>query len=121
MKYVLLAILVAQMMGGHQPAPMSLQEFASTHSGQNAQIEVRVQKVDRTTVTAELLQHESDTLSKATGKTVTLYLPDGTPVVMGSAGDIGPGALLFVNGVVTAPNHVDVKRVVVLTKYLKVE
>jgi hypothetical protein len=121
MKFVLLAIMVAQMMGGHQPAPMSPQEFAATHAGQNAQIEVRVQRVNRTTVTAELLQHETDTQSKATGKTVTLYLPDGTPVIMGSAGDIGPGALLFVNGVVTAPGHIDVKRVVVLTKYLTVE
>lgn len=121
MKYVLLAIMVAQMMGGHQPTPMSPQDFAATHAGQNAQIEVRVQHVNRTTVTAELLQHETDSKAKATGKTVTLYLPDGTPVIMGSPGDIGPGALLFVNGVVTAPGHVDVKRVVVLTKYLSVD
>lgn len=121
MKYVLLAILVAQMMGGHQPVPMSPQEFAATHAGQNAQVEVRVQQVDRTAITAELLQHETDTLSKNTGKTVTLFLPDGTPVIMGSASDIVPGALLFVSGVVTAPNRVDVKRVVILTKYLKVQ
>ena len=100
---------------------MSPQEFAASHAGQSVQIAVRVQRVDRTTVTGELLQHETDTLSKATGKGVTLYLPDGTPVIMGSASDIGPGAVLFVYGVVTTPNHVDVKRVVVDTKYVKVE
>ena len=84
-------------------------------------IEVRVQKSDRANVTADLLERQTDALSKATGKTVQLYLPDGTPVVMGSIAQVVPGAVLFVYGVVTKPNHVDVKKVIVVTQYVKVE
>lgn len=122
MKIALLTIVLAQMMMGHgPPVPMTPQQLAASLPGQNVQIEVRIQKSNRAAVSGELLLRESDTLSKATGKTVELYLPDGTPVIMGSANQIVPGAVLFVYGVVTKPNHVDVKKVVVVTQYVKVE
>lgn len=109
------------MMGHGPPAPMTAQQLAASLPGQNVQIEVRVRTSDRSAVTGELLQRETDALSKATGKTVELYLPDGTPVIMGSVSQIVPGAVLFVYGVVTKPNHVDVKKVIVVTQYVKVE
>lgn len=100
---------------------MTPRQFAERAPGQSVQIAVRVTSVQRTTVVGELLAHETDTLSRATGQTVRLYVSSGTPVIMGAPGDIVPGAILFVYGIVTKPNSVDVKQVVVDTKYVKVE
>jgi|SRR5579884_1660594 hypothetical protein len=111
----------AQMMGHKPPVPMSPQQFSQAVAGQNVQIAVRVTAIKRNTLFAQLLQHETDTLSKATTTRVTLYYPDGTPVIMGTARDIVPGAVLFVYGVVTRPGHVDVKQAVVDTRFVKVQ
>lgn len=111
----------AQMMGHQPPVPMTPAQFSSTLPGQSVQIAVRVRHVDRNTIQAVLLQHVTGAVSKATHTAVVLYFPDGTPVIMGSARDVTPGAVLFVYGVVTKPYHVDVKRLVVDTQYVKVE
>jgi len=84
------------------------------------QIAVRVQRMKRSTLYAELLQHQTDTVNKATAKPVVLYFADGTPVVMGTAREVVPGAILFVYGVLTKPGHVDIKRAVIDTKYVQV-
>jgi hypothetical protein len=111
----------AQMMGHKPPVPMSPQQFSQAMAGQNVQIAVRVTAVKRNTLLAQLLQHETDTLSRVTTTRVTLYYPDGTPVIMGSARDIVPGAVLFVYGILTKPGHVDVKQAVVDTRFVKVQ
>jgi|SRR5579884_1235244 len=111
----------AQMMGHKPPVPMSPLQFSQASAGQKVQIAVRVTAVKRNTLVAQLLQHETDSLAKATSTRVTLYYPDGTPVIMGTAQDIVPGAVLFVYGVVTKPGHVDVKQAVVDTRFVKVQ
>lgn|GEM_PF-1607096 len=133
MKYIRLVIVAlviifayidgaqAQMMGHTPPIPMTPEQFARATPGQSVQIAVRITSIKRTTLVAELLRHENDTLSKATGKQVILYFADGTPIVMGTASDITPGAVLYVYGIVTKSNNVDVKRAVVDTKFVKVE
>ncbi len=117
----MLAVLLAQIMMHVPPVPMTPEDFAKAQPGQSVQIAVRVDRVQRTTLYAELLRHESDTTSKTTGEHVVLYFAGGTPVVMGSATDVTAGAVLFVYGVVTKPDHVDAKRVVVDTNFVKVE
>ncbi len=117
----MLTILVAQMTMHAPPVPMTPEEFAKAQAGQSVQIAVRVDRVQRTTLYAELLRHETDTTSKATGKQVVLYFADGTPVMMGSAADVATGSVLYVYGILTKPNHVDAKRIVVDTKFVKVE
>src|SRR5277367_6358261 len=77
---------------GSPPVPMSPTQFSQAAIGQSVQIAVRVQRVERSTLYAELLARETDTLSKATGKQVVLFVPDGTPVVMGNLADVVPGA-----------------------------
>ncbi len=109
-----------QMMG-KPPVPMTAAQFSGVRIGGSVQISVRVERVKRTTLYSELLEQKTDSLDKATGKRVTLYFADGTPVVMGTASEVGPGAVLFVYGVVTKPGHVDIKRAVVDTKYVKIE
>ena len=103
------------------PAPMTAAQFAAAKTGDSVQISLRVERRKRATVVGELLNHASAAVASATGKRVTLYLPDEVPVVMGSAAEIVPGAVLFVYGVVTKPGQVDAKRVVVDTKYVKVQ
>jgi hypothetical protein len=110
---------LAQM--GPPPIPMSPAQFSEAALGQTVQIVVRVQRVERSTLYAEILARETDTLSKATGKQVVLFFPDGTPVIMGNAADVVPGAVLYADGVVTKADRVDAKRVVVVTKYVTVQ
>lgn len=109
-------------MGGHAPpVPMTPAQFSQTAVGQSVQIAVRVTRHDRSTLYTDLLAHETDTVSKSTGKEVVVYFADGTPVVMGSASDVTDGSVLYVYGVLTSPGHVDAKRVVVDTKYIQVQ
>jgi hypothetical protein len=103
------------------PIPMSSTEFSNATAGQSIKLVVRVAAVKRTALSAELLNRESDSLYKPTGKLVSLYLPEDTPVVMGSLADVKPGAVLFVYGTATTPGHADVKKLVTVTAYVKVE
>ena len=80
-----------------------------------------VAAVKRTALAEELLNRESDSVYRCTGKIVGLYLPEDTPVVMGSLTDVKPGAVLFVYGTAATPGHADVKKLVAVTAYVKVE
>jgi hypothetical protein len=103
------------------PIPMTASQFASSSTGQNVILAVRVNRLARTTLDAELLERVNDSLYKKTGKTVALYLPEETPFVMGSMADLKPGAIVFVYGVATTSGRADVKKVVVVTAYARVE
>jgi hypothetical protein len=129
MKYLihwLVSLLVASMaapaaaqMG--PPATLSARQFAAAATGQNVVLAVRVTKSARTTLDAELLDHLDGESYRATGKSVTLYLPAETPFVMGSSGDVKSGAVLAVYAVTTTAGHADVKKVVVITPYVSVK
>jgi hypothetical protein len=115
----LLAVPAAAQM--QPPIPMSPAEFSNAAVGQQIKLVVRVAALKRTALSAELLNRESDSLYKGTGKLVSFYLPEDTPFVMGSLADVKPGAVLFLYGTATTPGHADVKKVVALTAYVKVE
>jgi hypothetical protein len=112
------AVAAAQMAA---PTPLTPSQFAASATGQNVILAVRVETAARTAVTAELLERITDARYKATGKRVTLYVPEETPIVMGSAADVKPGAILFVYAVTTTAAHADVKKVVVVTPYAAIE
>ena len=114
-------VILAQMMMHSPPVPMTPEAFAKAQPGESVQISVRVDRVQRATLYGEVLRQETDTTSKTSGKLVVLYVADGTPVVMGSFADVVKGAVLFVDGIVTQSDHVDAKRIVVDTKFVKVE
>lgn len=103
------------------PTPMTAGQFASSMPGQDVILAVRVDTLARTTLDAELLERVSDARYRATGKRVVLYLAAETPVVMGSIADVKPGAIVFVYGTATTIWHADVKKVIVVTQYAKVE
>ena len=127
MKYIAilslgLALLTAPALSQMKPpVPMTPSQFGHAVTGQSIAILVRVVALKRTSLSAELLDRESDSVYKATGKIVELYLPEDTPVIMGSFESIKPGAELFVYGVATTPGGADVKKIVVLTSYIRIE
>jgi hypothetical protein len=103
------------------PIPMTPTEFGRAMTGQPVTIVVRVTGFKRTALVADLLARQSDSDYKATRTSVNLYFPQDTPIIMGSSSDIKPGAILFVYGVATTPGHADVKKVVVVTSFIRVE
>lgn len=111
----------AQMMGHEEAKPLSAAQFAAASVGQMVQIEVRVRAIQRSNVQAQLLQQTGGRTAKNTGKSVQMFMPQSTPVVMGSTADVVPGAVLYVYGIVTKPGRVDAKRVVVATRYMTVQ
>ena len=114
------AVPALAQMGHGPPLPMTPAQFSQAASGQSVQIEVRIRGVNRSTLEAELLARESDSTLRLTGQSVSVFFPDGTPVVMGVPSDVASGAVLFVYGILTKPGHVDAKRVVVVTKVVTV-
>lgn len=105
----------AQMM--KPPASISAQAFDQARTGQSVQLAVRVTKIARSKVWAELLDARSDGTYDPTGKIVLLTCPDGTPFVMGTPADLVRGAVLFVYAVATKPDRADAKKIVVVTKF----
>jgi len=103
------------------PPPMTAQQFSGASSGQRVELAVRVDGLKRTALSGELLELKSQGVYKRTGKHVNLFIADGTPVVMGTAGDIKSGAVLFISGVATKRDNADVKKVIVATSYVRVQ
>lgn len=103
------------------PIPMTQDQYTHAVAGQSITIAVRVDSVNRTDVRAKLLERVNDTLYTKTGTTVRLFIADGTPVVMGSAEDVKPGAVLFVYGISTARDRADAKRLIAVTQYVTVK
>lgn len=104
----------------HAPPPMSKAQFESTPAGSPVQIVVRVTTLQREALAADLLAQVDASHYKPTGTHLNLYFPAQTPVLMGSAGDVKPGALLYVYAVATSRDRADVKKIVVVTPYATV-
>lgn len=122
--YLVAAMLAAGGMARAQmapPVPMTAAQFASSTTGASVTLVVRVDRLAREALDAELLERVNDSLYKTTGKRVSLYVPAETSFVMGSMADLRPGAIVFVYAVTTTAWHADVKRVIVVTPYAKVE
>jgi hypothetical protein len=118
------ALLFATATAGAQmapPIPMNAAQFADSPTGQNVTLVVRVNRLARTALDADLLERVNDSRYKTTGKHVALYLAAETPFVMGSIADVKPGAIVFAYAVVTTAWHADVKKVIVVTPYVRVE
>jgi hypothetical protein len=103
------------------PIPMTAAQFASSPTGATVTLALRVNRLARTALDGELLDRVNDALYKKTGRRVQLYVPAETPFIMGSFSDLRPGAIIFVYAVTTTAAHADVKKIVVVTAYAKVE
>jgi len=122
--YVAAAVLAGTVAASAQmapPIPMTPRQFESSSTGQSVTLVVRVDRLARTSVDAELLERLDDSHYRTTGKRVALYLPAETSFVMGTMADLRPGAIVFVYAVTTTAAHADVKRVIVVTRYVTVE
>lgn len=111
------ALVAAQM---HAPTPMTKAQFESTPAGSPVQLVVRVTALQREALQADLLAQIDASHYKPTGTRLNLYFPAQTPILMGSAGDVKPGAVLYVYAVATSRDRADVKKAVVVTPYATV-
>ncbi|HEY4441406.1 MAG TPA: hypothetical protein VGN14_13185 [Candidatus Elarobacter sp.] len=103
------------------PPAITAQAFAAAATGSIVEIAVRVQKRVRSELVAELLDEETSERYRATGRTVRIFAPAQTPIVMGTRAEVdAPGAIVFVKAVVTGKGHADAKRFVVITPYATV-
>jgi uncharacterized protein YycO len=115
---ILGGLAFAQMMG--PPPSIKARAFAAARAGQPVQIVVRVRSLKRSALRAEILDKKTDSDYQATGNNVELFFPQNTRIIMGTISDISPGAVLSVTAVATKPKKADVKKVVVITQYVKV-
>ena len=111
------APLAAQM---KPPTPLTAAQFAQAVPGESLVLAVRVVSRERDAVRGEILERRDDAHYRATGATVELYYPKETPVVMGTDGDVKPGAVLFVHAVATTRGRADVKQATIVTPYVSV-
>lgn len=122
--YVVAAMLAGTVTANAQmapPIPMTPRQFESSSTGQSVTLVVRLERLARTSVDAELLERVDDSHYRTTGKRVALYLPAETTFVMGTMSDLKPGAIVFVYAVTTTAAHADVKKIIVVTPYVTVE
>lgn len=103
------------------PTPMTAGQFANSAIGQEVILAVRVDRVARTQLEGELLERAGEGRYRPTRARVTLYVPADTPFVMGSFADLKPAAILFVYAVTTSAAHADVKKAIVVTRYVTIE
>ena len=108
----------AQMM--HAAPPLTSSEFFAVRKGLKASIVVRVIQRARTSLRGELLERNADKTYAASGRRVEVYVARDTPVVMGTADDVRPGAVVVVEAVVTGPGRADAKQLVPITRYAKI-
>ncbi len=109
----------AQMM--HAAPPMTAAAFFAARNGTKASVVVRVIARSRTSLRAELLERKAENVYTATGRRVELYVARDTPVAMGTADDVRPGAVVVVDSVVTGSGRADAKQLVPITRYAKIE
>lgn len=103
------------------PIPLTAAQFSASAPGAQVTLAVRVVSRERDLVRATVLERRDDAHYRATGTSVSLYLADQTPIVMGSAADVRAGTVLFVDAIATTPGRADVKRATVVTSYVTVE
>ena len=97
-------------------------QFAALKPGEAAKVVLEVTySTSATNLQGTLLEKKTETVYQRTGQSVEVAFDDKTPVVMGKAADIHPGAVIHVSGAVNASQVLEAKQIVILTGYVKVE
>ena len=126
LKALLLAIVFAVPMVWAEaqmrpPVPLTSRQFADAPPGQPVKLAVRVESAGASSLRGEVLTRRSDSRYARTGSQIELSYDARVPIVMGSPGDLTPGAVLFVDAVAAARGRAEVRRFVVVTKYVTLE
>ncbi len=101
---------------------MSEQEFAAVTVGQSVVFALEVtERPSDSQLIGRLLERGSDGVYRRTSRQVTVQSGADTSVVMGQPSDLQSGAVLQVNGTVTALNAVQAQQFVVLSGYVSVQ
>ncbi len=85
-------------------------------------IKVVLEVADSTSVEihGKLLEKQDETHYVRTATEVRVGFDTSTPVVMGKAADLHPGAIIHVSGTVNTRQAVEAKQIVILTGYVQV-
>jgi hypothetical protein len=103
--------------------PAAVTEVAARNPGAALDVAAEVTGVSAAgNVSARLLVKRGDAYARTTD-TLEIHLTPGAKFVMGSRGDLKPGAVLQVHGILESAEHklLDAEQVVFLTGYVKVE
>lgn len=72
-------------------------------------------------VEGNVLEKQTETVYRRTGKTAKIAFDAATPVVMGKTPDVHPGAVVHVTAKVGDDHALHAEQIVILTGYVKVE
>ena len=135
LRWVLFLVLLAVAMGWAvrtvraraatmKTADTSGEAFQASAAGTGAKVVVRVEQVEGQALKATLLERVSDAVYRrphGDGGMVSAVISPGTPVVMGRAPDIVPGAVVQLVGTLDSHHTLLASQVVILTGYVRVE
>lgn len=112
---------VTRRAGSMRPAKTSADSVLQARPGQGLKAVVRLEGTPRADVyTAELLESVDGTIYRATPNHLQIALLPETEVVMGSAADVRPGAVVQVAGTIDREHTIRAKRIVILTGFISV-
>lgn len=106
-----------------RPADTPAVAFRDIPSGRSAKAVVLLNRVDHGKLSGTMLQRESETMYRrpAEPSPVDAELTSETAVVMGTAQDIAPGAVVQVAGTMDSRHVLQTRQIVILTGYVRVE
>lgn len=110
-----------KLFGGMAPKGLPRTAFANTAPGAAAQLVIQVLSIGKDgEITGRLLEGREERY-RSTSVPVVGQLTAHAAVLMGTAADIKPHAVLDISGKLDAHHRISVERVIVLTGYVTVE
>jgi hypothetical protein len=107
--------------GGMTPITMPPAMMKRLKVGESMRAVVRIDAVPAAgRFAATLLERIDDADYRASAAQLSLVVAPGTPLVMGTAADLRPGAVAQVGGVLDPARELVVKQAVILTGYVRV-
>lgn len=97
-------------------------QFAALKPGETTKVVLEVTySTSATNLQGKLLEKKTETVYRRTAEVVEVAFDAKTPVVMGRAADLRPGAVIHVSGTVNASHVLEATQIVILTGYVQVD
>lgn len=89
--------------------------------GEEVKVVLEVTSFAGQTLKGALLDKQTETLYKRSGRVAEVAWDADTKIVMGKAADIHPGAVIHVTGAVVAGDRIKARQIAILSGYVKVQ
>jgi hypothetical protein len=90
-------------------------------SGEEVKVVLEVTSSAAQNLRGTLLDKQTETLYKRSGRVTEVVWDADTKIVMGKAADIHPGAVIHVSGTVVVGDKIKARQIVILSGYVKVQ